>query len=916
MNAPTNPWEGRELGGGRYLVGEKLGEGGMAYVHRALDRHLDTDVVLKIPKASLLEQPDFVLRFQREARSLVKLSHPHIVKVLDCGEWEGRPYLVLQYLGGGSLSDVRPRDVFDNCQPVEVSTLEKWLPSVASALDFMHEQSFMHRDVKPGNILFDVYYHAYLSDFGIVKALGDVRGSSQLTGMSLVLGTPDYMAPEMIRGMAFDGRADQYALAVTVYEMLAGRRPFEGPTVASILIQHTNEEACPLKQLGLEIPIGLSNAVERAMSKLPGSRFSTCRSFARAVLSALPKTSGTTVRPSQVVEEPPAPPVESPANVSLVCPHCTQHLLIPTSLGGQQARCSYCKCVVYVAAELTELFAEPPHQSGYQEPSEFVPHRTSLPSGESKSSEPTLDVGVVSTTEGPLSSGVIHTRGQSGKDTPSQAQANVSTISEVPQKSGKSLPARTPSSWRHSTTRPNTLTSQKSTSRLAGTLLAVGATVLVTFAAMAGLWMAFGQGHETAPDVPKKPPQETRSDSAPHTGTTSKSPQVAELPGPGEVKPPFVEKKPAEDKQPGEVKQPSSEKKPGEETKPAENPPVNQMQDSSRGPNVSDVPKVVDVPHVPLKPPPASMKETPPDSVPEIKQEVPPVATIPPSIQNSVGMTLLYVPPGRFVQGSPANDVGPEAKETSHPVKLTQGFYCGRTEVTVGQFKIFVREQGYLTQAERAGQGGWGYNPNVEDFERTTQFHWKNPGWPISDEHPVTNVSWFDAQSFCEWLSSREKAQYRLPTEAEWEYLCRAGTATTYATGTNLAELYRGANVQDHSLRKYFPTRCAKIFPKLNANAPSDGYAFAAPAGKFPPNAWGFCDLVGNVSEWCQDWVGDYPVREVTDPTGPALGESRVIRGGSWMLDPEFARSAKRNGDAPTRYSDFVGFRVVRIATP
>jgi serine/threonine-protein kinase len=166
MAIDTNPWTGLTLANGRYRITEKLGEGGMGTVYRACDQNLDTDVVVKVPRRAMLADPGFAGRFKDEIRSLVRLSHPHIVKLSDIGNWGGTPFAVMQYLPGGNLEDRKiagPGGRFGAADPREVS---QWLPSIAGALDYVHRQGYVHRDVKPANILFDAQSHPFLGDFG------------------------------------------------------------------------------------------------------------------------------------------------------------------------------------------------------------------------------------------------------------------------------------------------------------------------------------------------------------------------------------------------------------------------------------------------------------------------------------------------------------------------------------------------------------------------------------------------------------------------------------------------------------------------------------------------------------------------------------------------------------------------------
>jgi serine/threonine-protein kinase len=288
MSTKTVEWVGQKLAAERYVITAKLGEGGMGAVYRAWDENLEAEVVIKVPKRSMLDDPEFAGRFQREIRSLVKLSHPNIVKIQDVGECDGLPYCVMQCLSGGDLKERCTRSTDGQRQPMPVTSLGTWLPKVADALDFIHQQNFVHRDVKPANILFDAHDNAYLSDFGVAKVIAEKAPSeASLTGTGMVLGTPEYMAPEMVLGEKFDGRVDQYALAVTVYEVLTAGLPLSGPTPSAILVKQTTETPRPLCDVAPVIPRALSQAVMKALAKKPEERFADCRSFAQAVLAGI-----------------------------------------------------------------------------------------------------------------------------------------------------------------------------------------------------------------------------------------------------------------------------------------------------------------------------------------------------------------------------------------------------------------------------------------------------------------------------------------------------------------------------------------------------------------------------------------------------------------------------------------------------
>jgi formylglycine-generating enzyme required for sulfatase activity len=238
-------------------------------------------------------------------------------------------------------------------------------------------------------------------------------------------------------------------------------------------------------------------------------------------------------------------------------------------------------------------------------------------------------------------------------------------------------------------------------------------------------------------------------------------------------------------------------------------------------------------------------------------------------------------------------------------VRITRPFYLGTYHATRGQFRQFVEATDYKTDGEKDGKGAYGWNG--DKFEQKAEYTWRNVGFEQTDEHPVVNVSWNDAKAFCDWLSGKEGKTYGLPSEAEWEYACRAGTTTRYYSGDDPETLAQVANVADATAKAKFPNW------KYRINA-SDGFVFTAPVGSFRPNAFGLYDMHGNAWQWCADWYGAeyYATSPADDPSGPDSGNVRVLRGGSWGDWPDFARSAKRSRVTPV-YRDLIsGIRVSR----
>jgi protein-L-isoaspartate(D-aspartate) O-methyltransferase len=275
-------------------------------------------------------------------------------------------------------------------------------------------------------------------------------------------------------------------------------------------------------------------------------------------------------------------------------------------------------------------------------------------------------------------------------------------------------------------------------------------------------------------------------------------------------------------------------------------------------------------------------------------------------LTNSIGTRLVLIAAGEFLLGSPDGD-GDDDEHPQHRVRITKPFYLGATEATRGQFRRFVDDTGYRTEAERDGKGGYGRNEATGTIQQNPKYTWRDPGFEQTDEHPVVNVSWNDAVAFCEWLSRKEGVTYRLPTEAEWEYACRAGTTTKYCSGDDPEGLAAVGNIADATFK-------AK-YPNSTTIAARDGFLYTAPVGRSIPNAWGLFDMHGNVWEWCSDgYAADgYKRSPVDDPQGADGSPFRVIRGGSWNDEPRSARSGDRLRAAPVGRNALLGFRMARV---
>jgi len=261
---------------GRYRLIAPLGEGGMATIWRAVDEQLDREVAVKLLRPQFSADPGFAARFKQEARSAGGLSHPNIVGVYDYGTdgADGDQYIVMELIDGNDLSTIlRDRGSLSTTDAVRVAI------GVAAALEVAHRKGIVHRDVKPGNILITDAGDVKVTDFGIARAVSEA--SMTVTGTTL--GSVHYFSPEQARGDEVTGASDVYALAIVLFEMLTGRRPFEGDSAAAVALKRLNEDAPTPTAVGHPLPPGLEAIVMRALSRDPAQRFPDAGAFAEAL---------------------------------------------------------------------------------------------------------------------------------------------------------------------------------------------------------------------------------------------------------------------------------------------------------------------------------------------------------------------------------------------------------------------------------------------------------------------------------------------------------------------------------------------------------------------------------------------------------------------------------------------------------
>ena len=950
----------------------------MGKVYLAKDKRFGEPVVVKVPTMEAGDK-DLKDRFIQEIKSLRKLQHAHIVPISDCGEIEGIPFLVLRYLSGGSLRD-RITDAQGFYKPMPLEGLNQWLLQIASALDFIHTKNWVHRDLKPDNILFDEAGNPYLADFGIAKAL-EVTPMGVKTTMGAFIGTAQYMAPEMHLGKGIGPRADQFGLAVLVYEALAGKIPFAGATSTAIFVEMMQGKAKPIHELVPGIPLEKSNALMKGITKEPKNRYGSCLEFANAVTGSMlakgtsqagsekplrpaiagtraetqkkPDIPGTRIEtPSKpgilgtMIEKPPKIGIKpinvetriepSGVNAPVVKKTEIKHSRVPVGLvvgaimlfvvviaivalstkgtkpeiqdekvvknteeEGHQARLKQEEDARAKKTKLARLKQEEEMKAQQMELARLKQEEEAkakqielarlkqeeeakieafasiekemvlIPAGKFKMGSPVSEEGrddyetqhEVTLTK-PFYMGKYEVTQDQWEvvmgNNPSDTKGTRLPVTDVSwndcqefikklnQKTNGGYRLPTEAEWEYAC-RAGTSTAYsygfrltKSDANISGSSTkAVGSYKANGF----GLYDMHGNVWEWCEDWFGNYPLGSVTD--------PKGPVVGEnRVGRG-----------------GAFKLENSNAR--SSGRAGDSPTSNKDRVGFRLARKADIKTAV----APIEPKPDPTVAIPapqnllvaPFSEAKAKEVQKTVAK---SLQKEVAekvdlgkgvkLEMVLIPAGKFKMGSPASEEGRADDEVLHDVTISKLYYMSKYEVMQDQWQAVMGD---------------------------------NPSFIKGGNFPITRVSWEDCQEFIKKLNAITNASYRLPTEAEWEYACRAGTSTAYSFGDSLTK--GDANIGGSRIKV---------------------------VGSYKPNAFGLYDMHGNVWEWCENWKAGYPAGAVTDPNGPELGTNRVLRGGSFGDYVSSARSSIRNFGSPSNRSNFsptyrfdaVGFRLAR----
>jgi len=312
---PQPTWIGQKIGD-RYLIESLLGQGGMSAVYKGVDPNLRRPVAIKLIHAHLATDFEFVSRFEEEAAAVAQLRHPNIIQVYDFNHDGGTYFMVMEFVAGESLFQ-RLSSLHSQGQRLPQGEAIRLISTVCDAVQYAHDRQIIHRDLKPANVMINPTGQPILMDFGIAKIVGGVKH----TATGAMVGTPSYISPEQVRGQSLDQRADIYALGIMLYEMLAGRVPFDADSALSVMLMHINEPVPDIHLLNRNVPDGLVAIVEKALAKDPNDRFQSARQMASALRPYLPPVQRTDTLPPVRVKPTPVreqqntlPPTILPTN--------------------------------------------------------------------------------------------------------------------------------------------------------------------------------------------------------------------------------------------------------------------------------------------------------------------------------------------------------------------------------------------------------------------------------------------------------------------------------------------------------------------------------------------------------------------------------------------------------------------------
>jgi formylglycine-generating enzyme required for sulfatase activity len=845
--------------------------GGMGTVFRAFDVKLNRIVALKTISPELAANPMAVKRFLREASMGAAVVNDHVVTIHAIDDSTPIPFLVMEYVSGLSL-----QDKIDRIGALRLPEILRIGMQAAEGLAAAHEQGLIHRDVKPSNILLENgVERVKITDFGLARAVDDVN----ITTTGQICGTPQYMSPEQAQSHPADHRSDLFSLGSVLYTMCTGRAAFRADSAIAVLRRVCDDTPRPIRELNAEIPEWLERIVEKLLAKKPEDRFQSAREVAELLKQHLAhiQQPDTVPRPAIV------PPLRSRNSAPARSSSGTKWWIVALIVGLLVA--PLVMVFLVLAGWLFMSSAGPAQPVGFDDQwreglvttASLEPINLSGPLPVDMRTwgayvDPRGDCALVRLAERvdfkipgnqphDLAPGANADAPRILHDAEGDftIEASVDVFPGAPSGSG----------WLEGKTFAS-----------AGLLVWENDASLLRFEL--ARWSERNDGklslHAEAFAGGTRTVDETETLDA----ITDGVPIGFQI-----------------ERRGSEIILRTRQGNSWTDWRTLQDVPLaNRVKVGIAAVNTTRRLHEVSIHSIQWNNVGHNAATTRPrvgTDDPDSSQAAD-ITGLPAEFENSLGMTMRLIPPGAFDMGSNPEEAAAAAREVKlagvsdnwvdfversaqprHTVRMPRPFYMGQHEVTVAQFRKFVEESRYTPIAER--------EPADETKNRP-------PLWSkFKDDMPATYLSWLDANEFCLWLSAKEQRTYRLPTEAQWEYGCRAGTTTTWSCGNDPSCL------KDHAWIGQ-----GKI-------------AGPKPVGSFEPNAFGLFDMHGNVSEWCADWHRDdfYGRSPQDDPVeltqGTALG--RAHRGGWWGELPVLGRSAARNYHRAEESGHPIGFRVV-----
>jgi len=844
---------------GSYVVLEKIGQGGMGQVYKARHKTMKREVALKVISPAVVKDETSRRRFQREVEAAAQLNHPNIVTAHDAGEFKGTHYLVMEYIRGTDLSSLVKAQ-----GPIGLASAVGYILQVARGLSFAHSQGIVHRDIKPANLLLDESGLVKILDMGLARfddGENAVKAEAGLTGTGMLMGTIDYMSPEQaMDSKNADARSDIYSLGCTLYFLTTGRALFEADTIVKRLMAHQSAIIPKISHSDQ----GLQQILEKMTAKQAEQRYASCEQLIAELqlwlnhnaVAASPQRSAVSHGIGSRMSMPDLHTVSD--NVASDSSDATMDTFVSDSW--------------HVKAEDTT-----PSLSGVAEtlmPVTNLPQH-SLPTHTLPGTPSAVEKLVMPESETLLQSApLIIVDSQSTVSSRSRSRVRLQDRSA--QAAGGKGGRR---SWKfygglaggaalvllavlvfRLKTPTGTIIIEADQPDIAGAVISVDEKQTIT--------LETGNGQE---------PIEIRADEKEHTLKVTKGGFES-----------FTQK--------FRVKAGATQ--------------IITVRLEPTGPANTDVMAPAKTSASsgwhgwPADAPPPAIAPFDAEQARQHQEAWAKYLNVDVEYTNSIGMKFRLIPPGEFMMGSTSSEIEEafkfvgedkhwqdcvKSEAPQHKVILTQAIYLGINEITQAEYEKVMGVNPSHFSPMGAGKEA------VAGMETTSL--------------PVEMVSWNDAAEFCAKLSKQEELKpfylravetitplegtgYRLPTEAEWEYACRAGTTTKYWVGDKDEDLTRAG---------WF-------------TANSGGRTHAA--GELKANPYGLYGIHGNVFEWVEDWwelthYGEFQEKPAINPVAPSnAGAQRVVRGGYWAAVTSACRAAFRNAHGPSDRCDYLGFRV------